>query len=173
MAKPLAIVSLKYGLAGGVFSILVFVILWLIGKNPLVTNRIYDFLLIPLFVFFSVKEFRDVRNGGVLHFWQGIAVGVFTFVTMALVSALFIWLFLEFANSGLLQNYIDTRIGMINENKEALIDKLGESTVVQTLNDLPHTSAFKLGEDDFLKKIFIGSFFTAIIALVLRKHASW
>ena len=168
----MAKVSLKYGLAGGIFSILLFVVLWLIGKNPLVTNRIYDFLLIPLFIFFSVKEFRDVRNGGELHFWQGIAAGVLTFTVMAFISGLFIWLFLEFANSGLLQDYIDTRISMINDNKEALIEKLGEPTVVQSLNDLPATSSFQLGEDDFLKKVFIGSFFTAIIALVLRKHVS-
>ncbi len=167
----MASVSLKYGLAGGGFSILVFVILWLVGINPLVTNRIYDFLLIPLFVFFSVKEFRDFRNNKALHFWQGMGVGMFTFLVMGLVSGLFIWLLLEFGNTGLMQDYVATRISMINESKQALVDQLGEKTVAQSLTDLPKTSSFQLGMDDFMKKVFIGSFFTAIIALILRKHS--
>jgi hypothetical protein len=172
MAKHIAAVPLKYGLAGGGFSILLFVILWMLDTNPLATNRIYDFILIPLFVFFSVKEYRDYRNGGVLHFWEGMVTGTLTFVCLALVSALFIWLFLEFAHTSLLQDYIDTRMGMIHDNKEVLADKLGEPAVAKTLAELPRTSPLKLGLDDFLKKVFIGMFFTAVIALVLRKHAA-
>ena len=171
MAKHIATVPFKYGLAGGGFSILLFLVLWLADINPLATNRIYDFILIPLFVFFSVKEYRDYRNRGVLHFWEGIVTGTLTFACLALVSGLFIWLFLEFAPTSLLQDYIDARMGMIHDNKEALVDKLGEPAVAKSLDELPHTSPLKLGMDDFLKKVFIGMFFTAVIALVLRKHA--
>lgn len=168
---PLVTVPVKYGLFGGFFSIVLFLILYFLGKNPLVVAGIFDFglILIPIFIFFSIKEFRDYRNNKELRFWQGMTVGFINYVTIATVSALFIWLFLTLIDEQLLTSYIGDRTALLVENKQQFIESLGDITYEETLVELENTTAYIIAVDDFLKKVFIGLFLTIIFSVILRR----
>jgi hypothetical protein len=162
-------VPLKYGLFGGALVIVLFLLFYLLGKNPLTEIEFIDDLMVVVFVFFAIKEFRDRHNHRELHFWQGVSAGMITYFTIAIVSALFVLLLLFVIDPDLLGDYIENKITLLNENKDSLIKNINEKAYSEALVGVRHTTPLDLAIDDFLKKSIIGLFLTVIIAVILRK----
>lgn len=172
--KPIVAVPLRFGLYAGGISIFLFFVLYLLGYNPLIIYRNFDFsfILLPIFIYFSIKEFRDFNNDNALEFWQGMSVGFFTYVTIAALSGLFLFLFLEVGDPQLLTGYVADRIQILDDKKEEVVERLGEIAYNKTYSELKMVTAFHLALDDFLKKLFIGLFLTIIISVLLRRKPS-
>jgi hypothetical protein len=162
-------VPLKFGAIGGLIVIILNFVFYFAGKNPLVEIKFIDIPLLVIFIFFSLKEFRDRYNEKELHFWQGITGGMLTFITMATISALFILVLLTAIDPAITTNYIESRIALLNENKQTLIESIDEQAYIDAMAGVKETTPFDLALDDFLKKSIIGLFLTIIIALILRK----
>jgi hypothetical protein len=169
LKNKLITVPLKYGLIGGVLVILLFMIFYFLGKNPLVEIKLVDILILAVFIFFSLKEFRDSHNNKELHFWQGVSGGMITYFSIGIISALFILILLVVIDPGITTNYIESRIALINENKEQLVENINEQAYLDALAGVKKTTPLDLAIDDFLKKSIIGLFLTIIIAVILRK----
>ncbi|NJN27788.1 MAG: DUF4199 domain-containing protein [Cyclobacteriaceae bacterium] len=169
MKNKLLAVSLKYGIIGGMVSVLFFLILYALDQNPLVSVKVLDIFLLAIFIFFSIKEFRDGYNTRGLHYWQGMSVGVLTYLGIAMVSAFFILLMTTLVDPELTANYITTRIDLLDTNKQSLIETIDSNTYQEAVAGVKGTSGLDLALDDYLKKSIIGLFLTIIIAVVLRK----
>jgi len=169
LKNKLISIPLKYGAIGGGLVILLFVVFYFLGKNPIIEIKYVDILLLAIFIFFSLKEFRDRHNNRELHFWQGVTGGMITYFTIAIISALFILVLLVIIDPDLTTNYIESRISLLNENKDALIESINEQAYIDALNGVEETTPMDLAIDDFLKKSIIGLFLTIIIAVILRK----
>lgn len=169
--QPIYAVPLKFGLVGGAISAMLFGGIYFFGENPLVVYRQFDFsfLLLPLFLFFSIREFRDFGNNRELRFWQGMSVGFLTYMIIAFVSALFVWVFVSFVDIQLLAGYIDDRLRLITIMKEEMIETMGEVVYETAYSEVQGITAVEVAMDDFLKKIFIGLFLTVLISVFLRK----
>lgn len=170
ITHPIATVPLKFGTIGGALTILMFLITYWMGKNPIIDLGFFDFIILPIFIFFSMKEFRDYRNERILHFWQGMTVGVISYLAIATISAMFILLFLTAIDPGLLDAYITDRIEIIDLKKAELVDQMGEETYTKTRQDTFNTSAGILSLDDFIKKCLIGFTLTIPMAVLLRRR---
>lgn len=170
LQNPIVAVPLKFGAISSALSILMFLITYWMGKNPLIDLKFFDFLILPIFLFFAMKDFKDYRNKGILHFWQGMTVGVISYLTLAVFSALFISIFLNFIDAQLLDLYITDRLEMIDLKKEEIIAEMGEGTYDKSRTDILNTSASILSLDDFLKKCLIGLMLTIPIAVILRRR---
>lgn len=171
LKKPLIQVPLKYGAVASVLLALLFVVLYSMDKHPLFVPLFLDIRLImlPIFMFIAMKDFRDSQNDGVLHFWQGLSVGFSTFTTIAVLMAGFITLFAE-VSGDFLQEYISSRLELLETNKQQFIEALNEQTVQSQIDALPLTRPFDLALDYFWKTIAIGIFLNIILAVVLRKQ---
>ena len=145
-----------------------YLLFYFIGRNPLLDVRIIDILLLTIFIFFSIKEFRDRYNSGQLHFWQGVSIGFMTYITIAIISAISILILIQI-DPELLQNYIESRVAFIKANDATLIEEIDEQAYIDALEGVKKTTALDLVLDDFLKKSIIGLFLTIIIAIILRK----
>lgn len=169
--KPLTNVAIKYGLVGGLISILLLLALFYTGKNPFLYTRKVPFgiVLIPLFIFFAIKEFRDFKNNRTLHFWQGLILGFACYLIIALISGGFTWLFLGY-HPEMLQDIIDTGLQMIEQNKEEAIKTFGKATPEELINTTKNTTAYVIALEDFILKMLLGFVATLIISLVLRKN---
>ena len=167
--NKLVAVPLKYGLFGGGISILLFLIFYFLKLNPLVNIKMLDPILLSIFIFFALKEFRDIHNDQHLHFWQGMTGGVVNYLVIAAISAIFILVMTVIIDSELTNNYIASRIELLNANKQTLVDTMDAATFDETLAGVKTTSSLDLALDDFLKKSIIGLFLTIIIAVILRK----
>ena len=116
-----------------------------------------------------MKDFKTNFNAGELRFWQGMTAGFVTYFVLAIGVALFIYLFLVFADPTILDGYIQDRIALLTASKEQFINQLGEKLYFEQIDKMNQTSAFVVAIDDFWKKLLIGLFLTILIAAVLRK----
>ena len=168
---PIAFVPVKYGLIGSVLIAILFVILFYSNKHPLLIPIIIDFrlLLIPLFVFVSIKEFRDYRNSKLLHYWQGMAIGFLCYLAIGLISSIFILVFSNFEPNFIIQ-YVDISTAQLINNKQQVINAVGEEAFNRTIQKMPLTTSLDLALDYLLKTLLIGIPLTIIISVFLRKQ---
>lgn len=169
LKNKLVSVPIKYGVLGGIMVILLILIFYFLNLDPLVNIKVADVLILSIFIFFALKEFRDRYNNRQLHFWQGMTGGVLTYLTIAIISAIFILLMTVIIDPEMTTNYIASRIELLNENKQKLVDAMDEETYLKAVAGVKETSGFDLALDDFLKKSIIGLFLTIIISIILRK----
>lgn len=162
-------VPMKYGGIGGGLTIILFLIFYFLGRNPLIEVKYFDIPFLAIFIFFSIKEFKDRYNNRELHFWQGISGGTLTYLTIAVISFLFILILIVVIDPGITTNYIESRVALLNENKESLIEAIDKQAYFDALEGVKKTTALDLAFDDFLKKSIIGLFLTIVIAVILRK----
>lgn len=169
MKNQLIAVPVRFGTIAGGLTIILFLVLFLMDVNPLIESRIVDLVLIPIFLYFGLKDFRDYRNGGILHYWQGMTVGVIIYLLMALISSIWILSFLELISPDLLVKYILDRTELLESSKLQIIEQMGEQTFLDSKAELQDITAFDLALDDFLKKSIIGLMLTIMISVILRK----
>ncbi len=169
--NPLVGVPMRYAIVGVFLYGTLFLLLYFMDYNPLVAGRPWDFgfLLIPVMIFFSIKDFKSNHNHGELRFWQGMTCGFITYAGIALGAAFFIYLFLSFGDPDILAGYIADRVQLIEGGKQQIVDQLGEDIYHTQLEKMGQTSALVVAIDDFWKKLAIGLFLTILTAALMRK----
>ncbi|MGK7389020.1 MAG: DUF4199 domain-containing protein [Candidatus Cyclobacteriaceae bacterium M2_1C_046] len=170
--KPTTVkVGLKYGFVSAILLCILFVVLFYTGVHPLLIPVIYDvrIFLLALFIFFSIKEFRDNKNEGVVHFWQGMLLGLLVAIVLGFFAAIFILAFGAFEEE-FLSSYISYMTEHLVSNKEKFLESIGEQTYQNTLQSLPATSLTDLAMDYYFKSVVIGLFLTIIISIILRRQ---
>lgn len=170
-ANPLFYVPLRFGLYGSSINIVAILMLYYFGRHPLLMSPLFDARL-PLyiiFILFSMKIFRDQYNNGVMHFWQGMTVGIVNYMSMAITVALFIQIFAGIESTEFLSEYIRMTTDQIMTNKEIFIESIGQETFDDTLKQLPSTTSLHLAADFLLKSMPVGLFLTIILAVLMRR----
>ena len=169
--NPLFLTPFKYGFIGSMLIILGLLVLFYLGKHPLLLNPVLDsrIPIYALIIFISFKIFKDQQNAGVMHFWQGMTMGMIAYFVMALGAAMFIYIFSEISATNFLAEYIRLATGQLVTNKDLFIETIGEKTYTDTLAQLPTTQPIHLAVDYLLKSIPIGLFLTIILAVLLRR----
>lgn len=162
-------VPLKYGVAGGAIAIVLFLTLYFSEGSPLANIRIFDFILIPLFIFFTLKELRDYKYGGKMFYWQGMTAGFVCYLLIALISGIFIWIFLEAIDPTLFLVHKQENIAILTSDSAKWIEQLGQADYDKTLANLQTVTPFSLAADDFLKKLLIGLLMTSFIAIFFKR----
>ena len=162
-------VPLKYGLAGGAIAIVLFFTLYFSDGEPLANIRIFDFILIPIFIFFTLKELRDYKYGGKMFYWQGMTAGFVCYLLIALLSGLTIWIFLEGVDPALFVAHKKENIAILTSESAKWIEQLGQADYEKTLANLQTITPFSLAADDFLKKLLIGLLITSLFAIFFKR----
>ena len=172
---PIYSIPIKYGGMAFVLSIILFLILYYSGQNPLLIPAFLDFriLLFPIFLVFSLRDFKENHNGGFLHFWQGFSIGLMVILIIAILMSLFILILGSWIETDFVSNFIQSSIDQINSAKEKITSAIGEEELTKVLEILPSTSLFDLALDYFLKSLPYGLFLTIIISLILRKKPNF
>jgi hypothetical protein len=129
----------------------------------------FRILLFPIFLVFSIRDFKELHNGGFLHFWQGFSIGLMVIILIALLMSLFILIFGSWVEPDFVINFIQSSIDQIESAKEKITNAIGEEELAKVLDILPSTTLFDLALDYFLKSLPYGLFLTIIISLILRK----
>ena len=168
--KPLFKVPLKFGLIGAAINIGMFFVLHWTGSNPLLEMRVFDFFIIPVFIFFGIKEFRDTFNQGLIEFWQGMTVGFFIYGCIALLYSLFLWIALQFADPEMLDFYISESLNVIKENKDLLTEEMGVESYQSSYEEVSKTTALDLALDSLVKKAGIGFLLTSVLSTILKNQ---
>ncbi len=163
--------AIKLGLLGALMNSIALLILFYLGRHPLLLNPLLDarWPLYGLFIFFALQSYKEL-NQGVLHFWQGLVLGGLVYLLMAQMVAAFIAVFGSIESTHFLEDYITIATQQLITNKQALIEMhISEQTITDQLAKLPHTTATNLAFDYFLKSMPIGLILTLLLSVILRR----
>jgi len=156
-----------FGMLGGVCCTLGFLLLYILGKEPVSFTEMIGYILIPVFVFFGIKNFKDGVNGGELAFGQGMTVGFFVYSILALISAIAIFIFLHI-DPVIFEEYKLSNLAFLEGKKNEIIEQLDEASYDTTFNNISHMTIFDVAFNDFLRKVIPGLFFSIIISIILK-----
>jgi hypothetical protein len=171
MAKTLWKVSARYGAAAGILAFILLLVMYYVGSHPLLTSPFLDFriLLFGIFIFFTLKEFRDYYHGGILHFWQAMFGGGTVILTATLVTSLLLWLFGVWDNN-FVESYIAQVTAYLRSFPKEDIDRIGKEIYDRNLMALPATNISDLIQTYFMQGIVIGFFVNIILSVILRRQ---
>lgn len=169
--NPLLLVPFKFGAIGILFNILALVVLYSIGRHPLLLNPVLD-ARIPLYalmIFASFKTYKDSYGQGIMHFWQGLTMGMVAYLMMSIGTSIFIYIISSIESTNFLSEYIRIATGQLVANKDYFIESIGQKTYDDTIVQLPKTRPVHLALDYLLKSTPIGLFLTFLLSVLMRR----
>lgn len=156
-----------FGVIGGLFCGLAFLVFYLVGAEPISFTEIFGYIIIPVFVFLGIKNFKDNWNDGGLYFGQGMTVGFFVYSILALISAMAIFIMLHI-DTAVFEEYKAAAVSLLDEKREVIVDQLGSESYEATVESMAGMTIWDVVVNDFLRKLIPGLFFTIILSIVLR-----
>ncbi len=140
------------------------------GSNPLLDSRHFwfDLGVYFLFIFFAGKEYKDFRNSGYLHFWQGISIGFIVFLPAILIFSVGLYIMLK-VNPELLEIYKNGATALLKSNEAFYMEELGEDSLNERYLTINSITPAQLIQMTFRNKLFSAFLITPIVAIILRK----
>jgi hypothetical protein len=163
-------VAYKYALICGVFLLLSFYISYRFGSNPMIDFRhlFFDLIIFSLFIFFANKEFKSYRNGGILHFWQGMTLSLMTYVPATLIFLIGIVVFFQ-VDPNLLSDFKAQAMAFMESNREEFLQDMTQDQFDERTRQIQEVSATQMISSATFKKLVAGFFVSPVIAIILRK----
>lgn len=169
--SPLIGISLRNGFIGGVLSVILLIIMYYTGPHPMLILPFVDFriILFGIFIFFTLKEFRDSYQDGVLHFFQGMLGSFLLVMVMATVAAAGVWIF-SVCERDFVSDYIKQGMESLKNYSKEDIDRIGKEIFDRNLALLPSTNGKALAGKHFGQSLVFGLFLSLILSVTLRKQ---
>ncbi|HYC86176.1 MAG TPA: DUF4199 domain-containing protein [Chryseosolibacter sp.] len=169
--KPLHKVPVIFGSIAGVLGTALFIGIYYIGPHPFLIPPYSDFriLFFAVFIFFTLKEIRDLHQGGILYFWQGL-IASFIFVGLyAVICSAIIGTFAE-VNDEFVRSYVEQKTAELKTYPADIVEKIGKEVYQRNLQMLPSTNGFKLASLYLTQSFIIGAFVSIILSVILRRQ---
>lgn len=159
---------LRFSIIAISFVILMFFILIFLDKNPVIysSNIIFIGPLLSIFLFFSIKVFRDTNPSG-LRFWQGFSIGILYTLFFTAFYSILLWADGSLFETTHFDDYRAMIIEKIIAGKEMLVDKMGEQGYQDYLKSGESSNARIIGSLAF-NNIIIGVLVTPLVSLFMR-----
>ena len=169
--KPIVKVALRYGFLAGITGWVLLVVLYYIGRHPVLIPVYMDFriVLFVVFIFFILREIRDYYQDGVLYFSQGIFSSFFFTVCYALLATFLLFIFMKL-EPDFLRDYIRLSIETVRSLPAETIEKIGKDAYDRNLEWLPHTDIWDLTLLYFFQTFLISLFISIILSVILRRQ---
>lgn len=169
--SPLLSVSIRYGVVAGILTFILMAAMYYLGRHPLLIAPYLDFriLLFGVFIFFTLKEFRDYHQGEVLYFWQGLIGGGLVVIIASIISALGFYLFGSWQET-FVSDYVRLFTEYLKTFSPEAIEGIGKDVYESNLKALPATNILELAKTYFRQGIVIGFFVNIILSVILRKQ---
>jgi len=171
MTKTLLKISARYGISAGILAFILLMVMYYLGPHPLLVSPFLDFriLLLGIFIFFTLKEFRDYYQEGILYFWQAMLGGFFATLIATTITSLLLWLFGSWEKEFVAAYIVQITTYLKSFPKED-IDRIGKEIYDRNLEALPTTNIFDLIQTYFMQGIIIGFFVNVVLSVTLRKQ---
>jgi len=171
MIKKLLRISVRYGIVGGILAFILLIIMFYLGRHPLITSPFLDFrvLLFGIFIFFTLKEFRDYEQEGVLYFAQAMIGGLVVIMIMTTLTSIMLQIF-GTIEKDFVTTYIDQVTAYLKGFTKEDIDRVGKEIYERNLAELPSTNISRLTVTYFVHGLVIGFFVNIILSVILRRQ---
>jgi hypothetical protein len=126
-------------------------------------------LLFGIFIFFTLKEFRDYEQDGELHFSQAMIGGFTVILIMTIITSVLLQVF-GTVEKDFVATYIDQVTAYIKSFSKEEIERVGKEAYERNLAALPSTNISKLTITYFVHGMVIGFFVNIILSVILRRQ---
>lgn len=168
--KSLFKVCLQSGSIAALLGSGLMIAYYYMGNHPFIIPVYFDFriFLFGVFIYFALKEFRDLIQDGILFFWQGIFGSLFFLLSFSVISSVLLGLFAYFVPE-FVNEYVGLKTAELKSFPSDIIEKVGKDVYERNLQLLPSTNAFDLALIYFWQNFMIGFFVSIILSVVLRR----
>lgn len=168
---PLVRVPVRYGVIGGVLGFILVIILYYIGRHPMLVIPVFDFrvALFGVFMYFILKELRDYHFGGLLFFGQGMAASGIFVIVFGIIASTFIWIFSKNV-PGFVTEYVELLTNQLKSYPPETIEQIGGERFAESLAQLKSTTGADIAKLYFRNGIIIGFFISIVISVILRRQ---
>ncbi|MBL0745151.1 DUF4199 domain-containing protein [Chryseolinea lacunae] len=171
MTSKLFRISARYGAVGGILAFIMLIVMYYMGRHPFLVAPYLDFriLLFGVFIYFTLREFRDYDQEGVLYFWQAMLGGLAVVMLMTTITSVLLLIFGTWDN-GFVTTYITEMTAYVKAFPKEDIERIGKEVYARNLEALPTTNMWKLAVTYFMQGLMIGFFVNIIISVILRRQ---
>ncbi len=170
--------SLTFGSIAAAMVVLYFLVLqYLVKDVALAQMSSLDILITLACGLFAMGYFRDRKQGGQLHFWQGAVIGLETAAIATTLACLAIYLIVRI-DPTILQSFLDaTKADMLQRMKKpefqqnANLTQMIQAQLAMLSNVTPFQMIFFPG-GIFVKNLALEILLTGMIAAMMRKNVS-
>jgi hypothetical protein len=172
MTTKLLRIAARYGAVAGILAFVLLVVMYYLGRHPLMTSPFLDFriLLFGIFVFFTLKEFRDYEQQGALYFSQAMIGGLSVVMVTSIITSVLLFLFGKLED-GFVTDYVAQVTAYLNSFSKEEIDRIGKDVYDRNLGALPATNMSNLAVTYFVHGLIIGFFVNIVLSVVTRREA--
>lgn len=169
--SPLVMVMLRFGLIAGALITLLMIGFFYLGQHPLLVSPYLDFriLLFGVFIYFGVREFREVHHNGLLYFWQGM-IGSYLLVFISMLVASAGVLIFSQAEPRFVSSFVETYTTYLKSFAPEDIERIGKQAYEGKLASVSLMNGMQLAQSYFIQGIVIGLFVGVILSAILRKQ---
>lgn len=164
-------ISARYGAVSGILAFILLTIQYYLGRHPLMVSPMLDFriLLFGIFIFFTLREFRDFNQEGYLSFAQGVLGGLVVVFVSSLMTSIALAIYGDWEN-GFVKMFIEQRGAYLKTFPKEEIERIGKEIYQRNLDALPTTNSVALAGTYFVQGSVIGFFVSIIISVILRQQ---
>ena len=169
--NPMVGISLRNGAIAGVLGMILFLGLYLMGRHPFLIPVYLDFriILFGVLIFFTLREFRDYFQKGMLSFAQGMLMSFLFTLVFAVIGFFAVWGFGSW-KTAFVSDYISLTLESVKNFPPEIVKRIGQEAYEENIKALPMTRAIDLATL-FLGQTFVISFFVSIIiSVILRRQ---
>lgn len=169
--SPLFTIAVRYGAIAAVLSIALNIAMFYMNRHPVMISPYLDFriFLYGIFIFFSLKEYRDFHNEGALHFFQGM-FGSFVLVATAGVLGSILYRIFGAFETNFIPEYVRLMTEYLKSAPEDEVARVGKETIERNLQALPSTNMGQIATLYLVQSFGIGLFVSIIMSVILRKQ---
>jgi hypothetical protein len=164
-------VALRYGSLAGITGWVLLLILYYIGRHPVLIPVYMDFriVLFVVFIFFTLREIRDYYQNGVLYFSQGVFSSLVFTICYATLASFLLHIFMQL-EPDFLNDYIRFSVETVKSLPTETIEKIGKDAYNRNLELLPQTDIWDLTLLYFFQSLLISLFISIILSVILRRQ---
>ena len=167
--KPLVYLALRYGGVASVLLILVFFAFTFFDPDPIKACIIPVIILLFVFIFSAIREYKINLGKGILFLWEGISIGFVTYMTVAVIGSIGLYTATSVEPS-YLQSFIENNEKKWVENKAQIVEENGIEYYNNYITDLKQTTPTWLFFGSFIGIVGVGILVTFILSIILRKQ---
>lgn len=171
-SSPIIAIGIRYGVIAGILcGVLLVITFYIMDRHPLMVSPFMDYriLLFGVFIFFSLKEFRDYHQKGELYFSQGMVCSFIFVMVAGTVSSLLLLAFCSY-ESTFVSTYVSATVEYLKTFSPEDIEKIGKDVFESNLKNLPATNGKQIAGKYFIQSTMIGFFVSIILSVILRKE---
>jgi len=156
---------MMYGTICGLLSFIIFIIIYLIGKNPLGSWSWFAFWLPILFIVLGVQRHRDKDLDGFIGYGRALGTGTLISLFSTLFFSVLAYAFMSFVGTDILEVHRQEMLEGMEQAKSFMGDEWYEKIVAE----IEVMTNGEAAMQEFQRKILAGVVYSLVIAGFLRR----